>query len=344
MVRNDDIFCSLLLDHVNRTIRVIDFRKGNHQHKHDYLESVLVAVGMRKIFTLIELADVRGWKRVGYIREGTVPGYYRRSDAYIMSRIYDEDWEGAPTEDHSSERNAFLGDVTAKGEELFELKGAGIMSEQVEEAEALCAIEEELARMTKKSERTERGKGNPRRLRSARASATPLFGQFNRGIEHFYWIARNRRTKQLNVYKVEYQDCFGNAKISMYFTPKTRGGQTVARRGLNDLIDWLSGIGAVAIFALVRADDPEQNTIYASVGFRNSGWMNRQLLTDRDPVDQVLWTKKLTSFAQYGQTATRAVDFPKCAYPGCKKNRYARGEGFCGDHFKQFPPMFNPER
>ena len=32
----------------------------------------------------------------------------------------------------------------------------------------------------------------------------------------------------------------------------------------------------------------------------------------------------------------RSINYPKCAYPGCKNNRYARGKGFCGDHFKKF--------
>jgi len=30
----------------------------------------------------------------------------------------------------------------------------------------------------------------------------------------------------------------------------------------------------------------------------------------------------------------RHINYPKCSVPGCKKNRYARGNGMCGDHFK----------
>ena len=30
----------------------------------------------------------------------------------------------------------------------------------------------------------------------------------------------------------------------------------------------------------------------------------------------------------------RAINFPKCSVPGCGKNRYARGNGMCGAHFK----------
>jgi hypothetical protein len=239
---------------------------------------------------------MNGWQRVGYLREGTIPGYYKRSDAYIMSRIYDEEWENAPVGDDAPERKAFLADVKALGKELADLKGSGIKGEQVEDDEAFAAIKTELARLAAKAKKGKgkgaRGAGKP--PRPTPTSTVPLFRQFSREIEHYYWVSQNRRTKQLNVYGAEYQDCFGNAKVSMYFTPDTRAGRTVARQGLNDFIDWLSGIGAVAIFALARADELEQNAIYASSGFRNSGWMNRQLLTGGSAVDQLLWTKKLT--------------------------------------------------
>ena len=29
-------------------------------------------------------------------------------------------------------------------------------------------------------------------------------------------------------------------------------------------------------------------------------------------------------------------NYPKCAYPRCNKNRFPRGKGFCGEHWKAF--------
>ena len=29
-------------------------------------------------------------------------------------------------------------------------------------------------------------------------------------------------------------------------------------------------------------------------------------------------------------------NYPKCAYPKCNSNRFPRGEGFCGDHWRQW--------
>lgn len=27
-------------------------------------------------------------------------------------------------------------------------------------------------------------------------------------------------------------------------------------------------------------------------------------------------------------------NYPKCAFPGCKKNRFSRGGGYCGEHWR----------
>jgi hypothetical protein len=29
-------------------------------------------------------------------------------------------------------------------------------------------------------------------------------------------------------------------------------------------------------------------------------------------------------------------NYPKCALPGCEKNRFPRGKGYCGDHWKEW--------
>lgn len=29
-------------------------------------------------------------------------------------------------------------------------------------------------------------------------------------------------------------------------------------------------------------------------------------------------------------------NYPKCAFPGCANNRFVRGKGYCGEHWRQF--------
>lgn len=301
MVRNDDIFCSLLFDPLNLTIRVVDFRGGNFQTKHNYLERVLMAEGMRKIFTLIERDDMNGWQRVGYIREGTIPGYYKRSDAYIMSRIYDEDWSNALAGEDLPERKALLAEIKNLAKGLADLKGSGVRCETVTEEEALELIKAEIDRLTGKSPKGKKGKKAKAAQPPPKGAdityeqpSIPVFPQFSRETENYYFHAVNRRTKGMNLLGAEYQDCFGNAKVDIYFSPTARADRAIARQGLLSFVDWLAAIGAVAVFSLVRAEDVEKNAIYASAGFRNSGWMNRQLLGRNATADQILWTRKLT--------------------------------------------------
>jgi hypothetical protein len=301
MVRNDDIFCSLLFDHDNRTLRVVDFRGGNFQTKHAYLEKVLTTESMRKIFTLIERDDMHGWQRVGYQREGGIPGYYKRSDAYIMSKIYDTDYDGSKVmTDESPERKAFLADVKTLAKEIAEGHITGIKGDVVSEAEAYELLLAEQKRMDAKAAAARKAKGQSggaRRPRKGPAAepgpSLPLFRQFSREVEYYHFAVQNRRTKQVNVFGAEYQDCFGNAKVDVYFSPQAKPDQLLAREGLNAFVDRLALFGAVTVFALVRQGDLPMNALFMGTGFRNTGWLTRQTATGQGYADQILWTRKL---------------------------------------------------
>ncbi len=298
-VRNDDIFCSILFDQTNRTLRVVDFRGGNFQNKHNYLEKVLVTEGMRKIFTLIERDDISGWQRVGYQREGAIPGYYKRSDAYIMSRIYDEDFDVSVEHgEDTSESKKFLGDAKVIGKEYSETKAPGIKLQQVSEEEAMETIRAEVQRLNAKATKGSKKKGSSKKptapvMASDLDSVPPVFPQFSREVEFHYFVAQNRRTKQVNIIGAEYQDCFGNCKVQVFFRPETKTDQNLARAGLNASIDALAEIGAVSIFATAGRNDANMNALYVSAGFRNTGWLNRHTISPGGPVDQILWTRKL---------------------------------------------------
>jgi hypothetical protein len=292
MVRNEDIFCSLLFDDANKTMRVVDFRGGNFQSKHAFLERVLLEAEMRKVFTLIERDDMNGWSRVGYRREGAIPGYYKRSDAYIMSKVYGDDADGGPrSAEDTLETKAILADIKARGKELAEQRSPSFKVAVVSEEEAILVLDEEIKR------RLEKNKG--KKTKAARVpkldkkSMPPIFPQFSRQVEFFYFVVQNRRTKLTNLIGAEYQDCFGNAKVSLFFPPKTKPEQSLARRGIEEALELLVEAGAVSMFALVPASEDLHSAVYAAAGFRNSGWMSQQRLTADGPEDAVLWTRKL---------------------------------------------------
>lgn len=304
IIRNEDIFCSLLFDYTNRTLRVVDFRGGNFQSKHTYLENILTKEGMRKIFTLIERDDMNGWQRVGYHREGSIPGYYKRSDAYIMSRIYDEDFDAkAAVGEDSLENKGILNDIKIVGKKLSESKDPGIKVEPISDVEVIQIIDEELARRNTKSAKS--GAKTKKTAPKAKKAAEPesfeegdrteglICPPFSREVEYFHFLIQNRRTKQANVLSTEYQDCFGNAKVHFCLSINTKSDQNLAKAGLQQTVDQMMEMGAVSIFATVPAEDNKSNEVYAGCGFRNSGWMSRQLLKPEGALDVILWTRKL---------------------------------------------------
>lgn len=308
VVRNEDIFCSLLFDHTHRTLRVVDFRGGNFQSKHAYLERILMKEGMRKIFTLIERDDMNGWQRVGYSREGAIPGYYKRSDAYIMSKIYDKDYDVSQSQgEELAENKTFLNDVKVVGKKLSEQREPSVKVEQIPENEVRELLTEEIERTDKKgpSAKTTKSSKAPKAVKGVKGKKTKsvpptpatmeglVFPQFSREVEHFHFLIQNRRTKQTNVISAEYQDCFGNVKVHFCLTPDSKPEQNLARAGLTVAIDQMAEMGAVSIFATAPVTDEKINAVYASAGFRNTGWMNRQHISDDGATDAVLWTKKL---------------------------------------------------
>jgi len=47
--------------------------------------------------------------------------------------------------------------------------------------------------------------------------------------------------------------------------------------------------------------------------------------------------KKVVAKKKVAVKKKRVVkNYPKCAYPRCNKNRFPRGKGFCGEHWKQW--------
>jgi uncharacterized Zn finger protein len=47
-------------------------------------------------------------------------------------------------------------------------------------------------------------------------------------------------------------------------------------------------------------------------------------------------TEKKAATARKKGKKKKAANYPKCAFPGCPKNRFPRGKGFCGEHFRMW--------
>ena len=85
--RSDNAFLCLLLNRRTKAIRVIDFRAGALPAKRLFIQSVAQREGVEKVILLVEKDEVSSWTRVGFVREGQVPGFYKRSDGHLVGCV-----------------------------------------------------------------------------------------------------------------------------------------------------------------------------------------------------------------------------------------------------------------
>src|SRR4249920_310926 len=88
--RSDNAFLCLLLNRRTKQIRVIDFRAGALPAKRLFIQSVAQREGVEKVMMLVEKDEVSSWTRVGFVREGQVPGFYKRSDGHLVGCVIGE--------------------------------------------------------------------------------------------------------------------------------------------------------------------------------------------------------------------------------------------------------------
>src|SRR4051812_814568 len=84
---NNTVSLCLLVNRRNKTLRVIDFRAGPTLAKRNFVIATAQREGVEKVFPLVERDEVSTWTRLGFTREGSIPGFYKRSDAWILGAV-----------------------------------------------------------------------------------------------------------------------------------------------------------------------------------------------------------------------------------------------------------------
>src|SRR5258708_368277 len=94
--QNEAISLCMLINRRARTVRVIDFRAGPSTAKRLFVLSFAQREGLQKIYTLVERDEVATWVKLGFAKEGSIPGFYKRSDAFLLGCTA---WGAAPARD-----------------------------------------------------------------------------------------------------------------------------------------------------------------------------------------------------------------------------------------------------
>ncbi len=273
--RSDSAFLCLLVNHRTKFIRVIDFRAGALPAKRLFLQSVAKREGIEKVITLVEKDEVSSWTRVGFVREGTIPGFYKRSDGHLCGCVI-------------GERTASI-EVDDEGQKLAErtINAAKKIAKDIPEKPKGVSVHEVDAEDV----------DDARNQAWASGVAINPFDAFGRDAERFYYECGARRSKPNHI-SAEYQDCFGHSLVEILRSPTTDAERTATTAGLRTMCEDLKERGIISAFGFGPSDDVELGAVYTAAGFRKTGLLARAVLVGGQKgvhKDAILWTQKLAN-------------------------------------------------
>lgn len=270
--KSDSAFLCLLLNRRTGFIRVIDFRSGALPAKRLFIQSVAKREGVHKVITLVEKDEVSSWTRVGFVREGTIPGFYKRSDGHLCGCLINDRTASVEVSDEGARRADRTVNHGKKNAKEVPEELPMVTIRELDEAAALKA----------RDEIWRKGKGlNP-------------FDDFGRDAARFYIEAQAKRGK-LNYLSAEFQDCFGHSLVEILRPPEDDLDVLAVTAGLRELCDRLNDRGIVSAFGFAPSDDIGLATAYSASGFRKTGLLAGGISTPEGHKDAILWTRKLSN-------------------------------------------------
>ncbi len=270
--KSDSAFLCLLLNRRIGFIRVIDFRSGALPAKRLFIQSVAKREGVEKVITLVEKDEVSSWTRVGFVREGTIPGFYKRSDGHLCGCLINERTASIEVSDEGVKRAER---TVAHGK-----KNAREVPDDLPMV-TLAEVEDTVAHKAR-DEAWRKGKGlNP-------------FDEFGRDADRVYLEAHAKRGK-LNYLSAEFQDCFGHALFEVMRSPEDDLDVLALTGAMRKVSNDLTERGIVSAFAFAPSDDIGLATAYLASGFRKTGLLAGGIMQAGERKDAILWTRKLAN-------------------------------------------------
>jgi hypothetical protein len=269
--RSDNAFLCLLLNRRTKQIRVIDFRAGALPAKRLFIQSVAQREGVEKVILLVEKDEVSSWTRVGFVREGTVPGFYKRSDGHLVGCVIGERTASVEVSEDALKVAERTINAARKSAEAIDDTIKGVTVKETDKETAEEARDE---------------------VWTKRENAYGAFDAFGRDAGRMFIEVMGKKIKT-NYLSAEFQDCFGHSLIEVLRAPKTDAEVQGVVAGLRWLNDYLKEKEIVSAFAFAPADNLELATAFLSAGFRKTGLLAKGALVAERRSDAILWTRKL---------------------------------------------------
>lgn len=288
-VQNDAVSLCLLLNRRTKTMRVIDFRAGPSYAKRLFVLKLAKKEGIEKVYTLVERDEVSTWIKLGFEKEANIPGFYKRSDAFILGCVVDdaalaaeprlammddgddEPAAAAPSPAHDRMEKTL---VTAK-KAVKEL-----LDRQLPPTKIAAAKESDVKKTIDKQ------------LKSGRALTA--FEPFGRDVERRWFQLTARNGFEL-VASTESQSCFGNAFLELLSAPKSDHERLATISALRTICDKLLAEGVVSCFSMAPSDDVALATAFVWSGFRRTGLLENHIVVGGERKDAIVWSRKLAN-------------------------------------------------
>jgi hypothetical protein len=264
--KSESAYLCLLVNRRIGLIRVIDFRAGALPAKRLFIQNVAKREQIEKVILLVEKDEVSSWTRVGFVREGTIPGFYKRSDGHLVGCVIGDRTASIEVSDDGqriAERTVNAGKKNAK--EVPDII-PGVHVEFIDVEDALAARDEAWKK---------RGNDGPQ---------LSGFDAFGREAERYYVEATAKKGRKVYL-TAEFQDCFGHSLIEILRL-------TAA---LRVMADDLKERGIISAFGFAPSDDIGLATAYVAAGFRRTGLLAHGCQSGGDRKDAILWTRKLAN-------------------------------------------------
>lgn len=288
-VQNDAVSLCLLLNRRVRTMRVIDFRAGPSYAKRLFVLKLAKKEGIEKVYTLVERDEVSTWIKLGFEKEANIPGFYKRSDAFILGCVVDDaalaaqPALSAPDDDDLEPVAA----VPSPAHDRME-KTLVQAKKQVKELLDRPLPPTKLAVVKENEVR----KSIDRQVKNGRALTA--FEPFGRDVER-RWFQLTARSNFELVASTESQSCFGNAFLELLTAPKSEHERLATISALRTICDKLLAEGVVSCFSMTPSDDIALGTAFVFNGFRRTGLLKNHIVVGGERKDAIVWSRKLAN-------------------------------------------------
>jgi hypothetical protein len=311
--QNDAVSLCLLINRRAKTMRVVDFRAGPTNAKRQFVLSLAKREGMEKAYTLVERDEVATWVKLGFAKEGNIPGFYKRSDAFLLGCSV-----------NAAQAREF---VPAQSEIRIALRGRLAVTQPIldtplevedeEPEEPVVDTAHEFAEKTlvhaKKQAKelvdktlapskvaplkeSDAKKAVEKAVKSGRALTA--FEPFGRDVERRYFTVTSRPARNESfelVVSTESQACFGNAFLELLTAPRNETEKLATTSALRALCEKLLAESVVSCFALGPSDDVSLACAFVANGFRRTGLLQNHMVVGGERKDGIIWSRKLAN-------------------------------------------------